>query len=449
MKTYQDYEAETGSLKKIIEFVQATVSEYKCSEMYKDALQGYNYTIGKNTVIERYKKFITNTLGQKQEDAISANHKMSKNTFKILCRQESKYLMSNGVYFADKTTKEKLGKKFDTKLSRAAYLAVVQRISYVMFNYDRVEVFPALEVAPLFDETSGELRAIVRFWRISDKKPMHYYLYTEAGYLHIYETEHGVVSETDSFISYKQINKSTAYEQWIEDGGNYGRLPIFPVHANADHTSELTPIKKQIDAYDLIKSGFANDLDDAAYIYWTLENCGGMTEKDLSLFVKRMHDIKAANVDGDEGARAEAHTIDVPYASRETYLKILKKDIYEDFGGVDVDELRMSNATNTQIKAAFAPLDEKADELEENIIEVILDILQLAGIDDYPVLKRNIITNDTEQTQAVIMAASVLDTETVVRHLPFITIDEVDDVLQRVKSEAIDRVETDGSEYEF
>ena len=57
--------------------------------------------------------------------------------------------------------------------------------------------------------------------------------------------------------------------------------------------AELNTIRTQIDAYDLIKSGFANDLDDVSAIYWTLSNTGGMDDVDLAQFVERMKTVKA------------------------------------------------------------------------------------------------------------------------------------------------------------
>ena len=46
-----------------------------------------------------------------------------------------------------------------------------------------------------------------------------------------------------------------------------------PLWANPRRQSEITGIRTQIDAYDFIKSGFAN-----AQIYWVLKNAGGMRD---------------------------------------------------------------------------------------------------------------------------------------------------------------------------
>ena len=92
----------------------------------------------------------------------------------------------------------------------------------------------------------------------------------------------------------------------------------------------LEGIKEQIDAYDFIKSGFANDLDDATQIYWLLQNTGGMDDVDLAKFMQRLKTTKIANIDADEGGALTPYTVQVPYQSREVYLERLEKDIYND-----------------------------------------------------------------------------------------------------------------------
>ena len=45
--------------------------------------------------------------------------------------------------------------------------------------------------------------------------------------------------------------------------------------------------------------------------------------------------------------------------------------------------------------------------------------------------KRNRVANVLEQTRTVMMAAELLDRETILRHLPWITVDEVEEILKR------------------
>ena len=197
-------------------------------------------------------------------------------------------------------------------------------------------------------------------------------------------------------------------------------------------------LREQIDCYDLIKSGFANDLDEASMLYWTLTNYGGMDDVDLVKFKERMKTIGVASVEGD-GASATAHTLDIPYQSRETYLSLIKKDFIEDTQMLNVEQIQAGQVTATQIEAAYEPINEIADEFEFLVTDFVQEIFKLAGIDDVPTFKRSQMKNQLEETQMILSAANYLDADTIIAKLPFLSNDEVAEVLKRKSAEDINR----------
>lgn len=437
MKTYQDLIANKGDLQ---EYVYACISDYKGSEAYRNAVDGINYSTGKNTVIMAYQKLLYSMTGEAFPDNYTANHKCPANFLQRFATQEAGYLLSNGIQFQEEPTKEKLGEKIDSRLHKAAKDAIIQGAAYGFYNNGDVVYFSASEFCPLFDEETGQLKAGIRFWQIDPLKPLRATLYEEDGYTD-YVNKDGSISELNPKRSYKyNVAESDFDGMQILDGENYPDFPIVPLYANTRHSSELIPIKAQIDAFDLIKSGFANDLDDASMIYWTLENCGGMDDIDLAKFRDRLKTLKAAVVDGDQGARATAHTYDVPYQSREAYLNRLEKDMIKDFMALDVEIISAGSVTATQIRAAYEPLNEKCDELEYCVIEHIQGLLKLAGVDDYPVFRRSQISNEIETTQMIMQCANLLDKQTILEHLPFLTVDEVPQILERLEQEEAERM---------
>lgn len=441
MKTYQDLEANRGS--DLQEYVYACISDYKGSESYKNAVDGINYSTGKNTVIMAYQKLLYSMTGEAFPDNYTANHKCPANFLQRFATQEAGYLLSNGIQFQEDSTKEALGDKIDSKLHKAAKDAIIQGAAYGFYNNGDVVYFSASEFCPLFDEETGQLKAGIRFWQIDSTKPLRATLYEEDGYTD-YINKNGKISVLQPKRSYKyNIVESEFDGMQILDGENYPEFPIVPLYSNTRHASELIPIKSQIDAFDLIKSGFANDLDEASMIYWTLEGCGGMDDIDIAKFRDRMKILKTAIVDGDQGSRATAHTIDVPYQSREAYLNRLEKDMMKDFMALDIDIISAGSVTATQIKAAYEPLNEKCDELEYCIIEHIQGLLALAGVEDYPSFRRSQISNEMETTQMIMQCANLLDTQTILDHLPFLTVDEVPEILARLEKEEADRMPFD------
>ena len=434
MVTYQDL-VKANDIKK---FVVNAVTDYKASEAYKQAVEGIDYTTGKNTAITSFKKLLYTITGEAVPDNFTANHKCASGFLDRLTCQLSSYLLSNGVSFNEPETKEKIDEDFDTKLLSAAQDALVQGAVFAFYNMSKVTYFQASEFVPLYDEETGALRAGVRFWQISSDKPLRLTLFEEDGYTE-YMKDGNDTKEIQPKRSYiLNVVSSKADGTEIVGGVNYPSFPIVPLYANKHKNSELVPIKSQIDAFDLIKSGFANDLDDASMIYWTINNAGGMSDVDLAKFIERIKVVKAATVDDE--AKAEAHTIDVPYQSREAYLNRLEKDIIKDFMGLDAEKIQGGNVTATQIKAAYEPLSEKADRFEALVIQHILGILALESIDDYPKFRRSQMSNELEQTQMVMQCANILDTQTILEHLPFLTVDEVPQILERLEKEEADRM---------
>lgn len=165
-----------------------------------------------------------------------------------------------------------------------------------------------------------------------------------------------------------------------------------------------------------------------------------MDDIDLAKFIERMKVVKAAVVE-DDGARAEAHTIDVPYQARMTALADIRDSLYRDAMALDTDRISAGSVTATAINAAYENLDLKCDRYEMCVSDFIEHLLQLIGIEDSPTFKRTKVTNMAEETQMVLSAAQYLDSETVLKHLPFLSPDEIEDVMERAKAEEMQRFE--------
>lgn len=437
MKTYEDLLKASDEM----EFIKQAINAYKVDDMYTDAVTGYDYFRRRNTTINQYQKLLYTMSGQAVPDNFSANYKFCNAFFPIFVRQENSYLLGNGVTFNEDSTKDRLGgDEFDGVLLRAGEASLWGGVSYGFWNLDHIEVFKATEFVPLFGEEDGGLHAGIRFWQIADNKPLRATLYAEDGYTE-YIWRQGVGEVLKPKQAYKQIIRQSVVDGTeIIDGENYPNFPIVPLWANSMHQSELIGLQSKIDGYDLIQSGLANDLDDASQIYWTLQNAGGMDDIDLAHFLQHMKTVKAAIVD-DEGAKAEAHTIDVPYQARQAGLQDLRDSLYRDAMALDTDKITAGNVTATAINAAYDNLNLKCDDYEASVTAFIKDILALIGIDDSPTYKRSKLMNQTEETQVILSAAQYLDDETILKHLPFISPDEIESILGQREQEEMERFE--------
>lgn len=406
------------------------INEHRASTMYKIAVDAEEYDRQRNVTIMQYQKILYTLEGRAVPDNFSANYKLCSNFFNRFVTQENQYLLGNGVVLEQDSNKAKLGADFDQRLQEAGRNALVQGVGFGFWNLDHVDVFKLTEFAPLYDEENGALKAGIRFWQIAPNKPLRATLYELDGYTEYSKPTDGDIQIKAPKRAYRQVvQRSEADGEQIYDLGNYPGFPIVPLWGNPHKQSELVGMRESIDCYDLIKSGFANDLDDASMIYWTLQNSGGMDDVDLRQFVERMKTVKAATM--DDGATAEAHTMDVPYQSRVAYLERLEHDLYRDAQILDVDSLSAAQKTATEINAAYQPMDNKVDQYEYCVLDFLQGIFAIAGIEDNPTFKRSKIVNQLEQTQMVLMAAQYLDDETILNKMPWLTPEEVQDVLDR------------------
>lgn len=439
MKTYEDF-LELTNEQDVQEFIRNAIREHKESPLYKEAKIAYEYYCKRNTTIRNYQRLLYTMSGQAVPDNFSANYKFVNAFFPIFVKQEAHHLLGEGVTFNEDSTKDKLGgDRFDSVLIKAGLAALWGGVSFGFFNLDHVEVFDILEFVPLVGEEDGGIHAGIRFWQIDADKPLRATFYQEDGYTEYIWRDNDCEILNDK-RPYKQIVEfSVADGSAIIDGENYPSFPIVPLWGNDEHQSELTGLREKIDGYDLIQSGLANDLDDTSQIYWVLENAGGMDDVDLARFIERMKTVKAATME-DDGARAEAHTIEVPYQARMTALADLRDSLYRDAMALDTDKISAGNVTATAIQASYENLTLKCDGFEDCVFDFISALLKLIGVEDAPTFKRSKIINMNEDTQMILSAAQYLDDETILKHLPFLNIDEVDEILKRVDEEELDRM---------
>ncbi len=434
MRTFQDFKSAKDK-GRLLQFIRDAIYEHRNSDAYEIAVIADEYDAQRNRTINEAVQRIYSLAGVPMEDFTASNNRIASNFFRRLNTQRCTYSLGNGLTFDEPNVKEKLGGKFDTDLYHLAYNALKHGVSFGFWNVDRLHVFPLTEFVPLLDETDATLRAGVRYWCLDwDKKPVTAVLYEEDGYT-IYRSKGG-----KSGLGLEEIETKRAYKQTIAHtavGGdeiigeeNYGSLPIVPLYGNRQHQSTLVGMRAAIDSFDLIQSGFANDLTDCAQVYWIIGNALGMDDTEVQQFMDRLRLSHVAVADTDNSS-ITPYTQELPYNAREAYLNRIASSLYRDFGAFNPEDVAAGNITATQINAAYQPMDEEADAFEYQIIEFVQQILALQGLEGVPQFKRNRISNQTEQVTMIMQEAPYLDDETVLSLLPNITPDMIPEILAR------------------
>lgn len=448
--TYQDFE--TVKPEELADFVKRAIAEHKASVEYEIALTADQYDKKRNTTICNYVQTMMDVTGVRIVDITAANNKICSNFFHRLNTQRNMYSLGNGLTFEKEETKKKLGRNADVKIKQAAYKALIHGRSFIFWNGSQMYVFPVTEFKPLPDEDTGAVRAGIRFWQLAADKPLIAVLYTERGYKKfIYRKDRqpeAIPPERDRYTAYKITIRKVEATGEVEVAGEEnwnGVLPIIPLYGSELKQSTLVGMREQIDSFDLIRSGFANNLQDCAEIYWIVKRAGGMDDASLAEFRTRLktQHIASVNSEYDDGENdaAEPYTQQIPYEARKEYLQEIRAGIYEDFGGLDVHTIA-AGATNDHIDAAYQPMDEEADDFEFQIIECIVALLALQGVseeDATPSFKRNRISNQKEQTDMVMVTRELIGDELALKKLPFLTPDEVAARLEAMLTEEMSR----------
>lgn len=443
--TYQDLLDVGENEQSRMDFVRGTIRSHCNGTLCKTALIAEDYMRKQNRTIKDYQKLLYKLTGEAIPDVTGSNYKLYSGFYHRFVTQQVAFSLGNGVQWENKDRAEDvLGDDFDYVIYDAAVDAINGGVSFLFFNLDHVEEFALREFVPLFDEENGSLSAGIRFWQLDPTKPLRATLFEIDGYTEFKWDKDGrgfVLQEKAPYIlHYSGDTKDRMDDTTIVKGENYNGFPIVPFYANSFHQSEIVGIREEIDAYDLLKSGYCNTVDEASIFYWTINNAGGMNDTDLAMFVERMKTIHASVMD-DEGARAESHTMEAPYQSREAVLKTISSDLYRDFMTLDVDEVKGGAVTATQIEAAYEPMNLKADMFERYILEAIYGIMELAGLDEKPTFQRSYIINKNEEIQNIMLASPILPSEYALQKI--ITIigdgDRAEDILKQIDIDNIKR----------
>lgn len=440
MKTYQDFLKVADTDQARMDFVRSCINEHKASKEYRIALEADQYDKQQNVTIMKYQKLLYTMAGKAVPDNYSANYKLCSNFFNRLTTQRNQYLLGNGVTFQDPATKERLGKKFDQVMIELGHKAQKGAVSFGFWNNDHLEAFGMTEFKPLYDEENGALMVGIRFWQIDNSKPLRATLFEIDGvtdYVYDKETPTGRVLEAKR--PYQTIVKSTEADGVtdIYDGDSPKGFPIIPLF-NINRQSDLVGMKQQIDAYDLIFSSYAGDVDES-FLFWVVSNCGAMDEQDAVRFRDQMARIKVGLIE-DNKAQIETHTAEAPYASREAILERIRAEIYEDYMALDTKNIASGSTTATQIQASYEPLNSKTDEYETQVTIFILNLLELIGIDDKPTYTRSKIINQNEEIQIVLQSAQYLPEEYITKKILTILgdADAINDVMEAKEREEMD-----------
>ena len=449
MLTYQDLLAVGKDESQRMDFIQRAIGDHKGTKAYRLATDAELYYRHLNPTIMRYEKLVYDVFGKSHPDVFAANHKIPCRYYYYLINQGVMYLLSNGVSFSDEKTKDALGGvEFDHVIIDLTVKALNAGVCFGFLNVDHVELLPIsggpgeVSFVPLFDEDNGALMAGIRFWQVDKEKPLRCTLFEVDGMTEYIKKNDAAMAVLSPKRAYKlKTRTSAATGTEIYAGENWASLPIVPLY-NTNRQSELIGTQETIDSYDLMLSDMINNVSEGNLIYWLIKNAGGMDDIDDQKFIERLKTVHVAHT--EEGQEVTPVTVQAPYQANETSLERLRKQLFEDFMALDVQNIAGGAATATQIQAAYEPMNLKSGLLERQVTAFILGLLKLLGIqNDAPTYTRDMIVNKQEEAQVLLSAADYVSEEYLTEKLLTIFGD-----IDRAKEVKAQRLREDTSRHE-
>ena len=368
----------------------------------------------------------------KQDDPLrNADFRIAHNWHQLLVNQKVAYLFTWAPAFDTGKTdlnariSAVLGGEFPKKVQDLAVSASNAGMAWLhcwredtgAFRYAPV---PSTEIIPVFSrDLEREVEAVLRVYTTQDddaKTITKYEIWT-ATEVEFYEQK----GETSAIMPEYIPGAATNLVRH-----DMGYVPFVPFRNNSLGESDLFMVKDLIDQYDLVVSGFANDLTDIQEVIFVLRNYGG---EDLNTFLSELKRYKAIKVEGDAASGGvETMKIDIPVEARVRFLELLKRQIFISGQGVDPDPANFGNSSGVALKYLYSLLEIKAGLLETEfrasfaqLLKLILHYLhEQEDMTITQVYTRNAIQNDQETAGIAAQSVGIISDKTILQNHPWV-----------------------------
>lgn len=221
---------------------------------------------------------------------------------------------------------------------------------------------------------------------------------------------------------------------------SYGEVPFIEFRNNNKGQSDLVEIKRFIDVYDKVYSGFINDLDDIQELIFVLSNYGGQS---LQEFLEELKKYKVINV--DEDGDVKTLNIEIPVEARKEALEITREAIYEQGKGFDPRPKEFGNQSGVALQFTYALLEQKVAlmeiEFRSGFNKLVRAICRHHGQEVGRIVQtwtRTRIRNAQEQAQVCSQSVGIVSKRTVLANHPFVQ--DVESELKLIAQEEADDI---------
>lgn len=285
-------------------------------------------------------------------------------------------------------------------------------------------VVPSEQIIPVMkDSLEEEMERLIRYYPVSRTNGLNKKYFVRVEVWDAVKCEFFLIpGEIESLSVFNNTDDGTLIHP-------FGKIPFIPFPNNNRKQGNLKKYKGLIDAFDIVVSGYVNDVMDIQEVIYILENYGGT---DLNDFIKDLKRFKTVSVgdDGIDGAKGDLRTltIDIPVEARNSLLDFLKKQIYTAGQALSRDVTSVGNASGQTLKFFYRDLDLKVGDKEVEFTAGFRELVRvIAEYKHIPIkgsigvtFTRNRISNDLETATICKDSMGIIPTELIWANHPFV-----------------------------
>lgn len=403
-----------------------------------DASMGRRYYEGDTDIL--YKK---STEEETSNPLRNADNRIATNWHGLLVDQKAAYMLSYPPLFdigndsANKKIAETLGDEFPKVCKDLCIEAANTSVGWIhvwrdISNAFQYALVPSEQIIPLYSkDLKKRLIAILRVYSEIDDNgdPFIVYEYWTDKECYAYKQTSGQdIDYLEEYAPFISINVDTRVEESTNViTHDFGEVPFIPFFNNNIKKGDLKKVKRFIDVYDKVFSGFVNDVEDIQELIFVLTNYGGTN---LSTFLQELKKNKVVDMqsDGvDEKTGLETIKIDIPVEAREKVLNICEKQIYKQGQGVDPNPEAFGNSSGVALEYLYSLLELKAGLAETEfrlgfgkLIRLLCKHLNISVASINQTWTRNKVRNDTELADVAQKSQGVISRKTIIKNHPWV-----------------------------
>ena len=399
--TIETYNVSANNIE-VDKLVQAVFDEWENSKERKLMLEGIAY-YDNETPIDKKVRYDHCGSDATINDKLS-NAKMHKNIMRKLTRQKVNTLL--GKPYSIKTDNENykqiledeyFNKYMYRKVFNTAKESIKEGINWLNVYYDENGTLcfrrvPGNQVRVFWDDREHtKIAQLIHYYDIvvykgSESKTSTYAdYYSRNGVIHYVRESEGfvrdkerlaeegnftlMVPQTEDIKNDKGEVVETTYK--LDEDGNiifepqqmvWDRIPWVPLKYNEEETSLLKYIKAYQDAYEKVFSAAVDVIIDIPNAIKVFKGYAGADLGELTTNIAKYRAV-LVDPDGDANTLETDFNIDV----FDKLLDRIRKDAYEDGGGVDMQSDRTGDKSGVGLKFLYSDLDLDLEELEQEM----------------------------------------------------------------------------------